>query len=121
MTRARISKQSPTTSTILGAYRPAGLIQARYQEYTEIDGPSIRFRLVCSLAVRVENQDGLVALDCPEFNILSYGTNMEAAQQSFFEDFEIAWGQYSTSADSELTLDARAIKRKLQALVVQVE
>lgn len=118
--RYRLPTRTHFAVAAAGSYKHLPMQVQVFQTFDEIDGPSSRFRLTCPLVVKVEERHGLVILDCPEFNILSHGRSLFEAQLSFCEDFEVAWSQLGSAEDATLTLDALAIKRKLQALVDQV-
>ena len=63
-------------------------------------------------------EDGLWVLEYPSLGIVAYGESQEEASQDFAEDFAFLWTEIAQQPDSNLTQDARVLKRLLLALVL---
>ncbi len=60
-------------------------------------------------------------MNIPPLGILAYGSTQEDARDAFTTEFASAWGQIGQEDDSNLTRDARNLKKRLLSLVDRVE
>jgi addiction module RelB/DinJ family antitoxin len=80
-----------------------------------------RFILKKSLRVRVGVEGGVWVYEYSPLGILAYGSTQEEARDAFTTEFASAWEQVGTEDDSNLTRDARSLKKRLLSLVDRVE
>jgi len=65
-------------------------------------------------------ENALYYCESKPLSILSFGRTQREAVSAFNEDFAMMWDVIAQSPDDDLTLDAKAVKDKLQALVNSV-
>ena len=80
-----------------------------------------RFILKKSLRVRVGVEGGVWVYEFSPLGILAYGSTQEEARDAFQVEFASAWDQVGKEDDSNLTRDARSLKKRLLSLVDRVE
>jgi addiction module RelB/DinJ family antitoxin len=80
-----------------------------------------RFILKKSLRVRVDVEGGVWVYEYSPLGILAYGSTQEKARDAFSIEFASAWEQVGKEEDSNLTRDARSLKKRLLLLVDRVE
>lgn len=80
-----------------------------------------RFILKKSLRVRVGVEGGVWVYEYSPLGILAYGSIQEEARDAFTTEFASAWEQVGKEDDSNLTRDARSLKKRLLSLVDRVE
>ena len=80
-----------------------------------------RFILKKSLRVRVGVEGSVWIYEYAPLGILAYGSTQEEARDAFTTEFASAWEQVGTEDDSNLTRDARSLKKRLLSLVDRVE
>jgi DNA-damage-inducible protein J len=80
-----------------------------------------RFLLKKSLRVRVGVEGGVWVYEYSPLEILAYGSTQEEARDAFTTEFASAWEQVGKEDDSNLTRDAKSLKKRLLSLVGRVE
>jgi DNA-damage-inducible protein J len=80
-----------------------------------------RFLLKKSLRVRVGVEGGVWVYEYSPLEILAYGSTQEEARDAFTTEFASAWEQVGKEDDSNLTRDAKSLKKRLLSLVDRVE
>lgn len=65
-------------------------------------------------------EDGFVALEYNGLNIYTVGATLNEAKRSFWQDVTHMWRSYAKADDNTLTEDAKVLKRKLLAELVEV-
>jgi len=80
-----------------------------------------RFLLKKSLRVRVGVEGGVWVYEYSPLGILAYGSTQEEARDAFTTEFASAWEQVGKEDDSNLTRDAKSLKKRLLSLVDRVE
>jgi len=80
-----------------------------------------RFILKKSLRVRVGVERGVWVYEYSPLGILAYGSTQEDARDAFTTEFASAWEQVGKEDDSNLTRDAKSLKKRLLSLVDRVE
>ena len=80
-----------------------------------------RFLLKKSLRVRVGVEGSVWVYEYSPLGILAYGSTQEEARDAFTTEFASAWEQVGKEDDSNLTRDARSLKKRLLSLVDRVE
>ena len=80
-----------------------------------------RFILKKSLRVRVDVEGGVWVYEYSPLGILAYGSTQEKARDAFSIEFASSWEQVGKEEDSNLTRDARSLKKRLLSLVDRVE
>jgi DNA-damage-inducible protein J len=80
-----------------------------------------RFILKKSLRIRVGVEGGAWVYEYSPLRILAYGSTQEEARDAFTTEFASAWEQVGKEDDSNLTRDARSLKKRLLSLVDRVE
>ena len=80
-----------------------------------------RFFLKKSVRVRLGVEGTVLVYEYPPLGILAYGLNQAEALDAFRTDFASAWDQVAKENDSNLTRDARILKKRLVLLVAGIE
>ena len=80
-----------------------------------------RFLLKKSLRVRLGVEGGVWVYEYSPLEILAYGSTQEEARDAFTTEFASAWEQVGKEDDSNLTRDAKSLKKRLLSLVDRVE
>ena len=80
-----------------------------------------RFLLKKSLRVRVGVEGGVWVYEYSPLEILAYGSTQEEARDAFTTEFASVWEQVGKEDDSNLTRDAKSLKKRLLSLVDRVE
>lgn len=79
------------------------------------------FHLASPIEVDVRFEDGAWTHDYAPLHLFSCDTSRGGSLMAFKEQFTFAYDQYANAPDSELTLDAVALKQALAKLVSRVE
>jgi hypothetical protein len=79
-----------------------------------------RFILKKSLRVRVGVEGGVWVYEYSPLGILAHGSTQEEARDAFQVEFASAWNQVGKEDDSNLTRDAKSLKKRLLSLVDRV-
>ena len=80
-----------------------------------------RFILKKSLRVRVGVEGGVWVYEYSPLEILAYGSTQEEARDAFTTEFASVWEQVGKEDDSNLTRDAKSLKKRLLSRVDRVE
>ena len=80
-----------------------------------------RFILKKSLRVRVGVEGGVWVYEYSPLGILAYGSTQEEARDAFTTEFASVWEQVGKEDDSNLTRDAKSLKKRLLSRVDRVE
>lgn len=81
-------------------------------------GTCVKFSAPVEFELFIE--DGLWNCENQELSILSFGSTVQEAVDSFSEDFLALWDVIAQSPDESLTVEAQKVKRMMRKLVSSV-
>lgn len=100
---------------------PATLAINVTENVVKVAGRRKFFHLRKEIDLDAHEEQGRFVITYPPLNIDVYGDGRNDAIQAFAEAFEDAWNWLTETSESELTHDAKLLKRRFRDLVLSVD